>query len=77
MNYQENDLFLDELESRLEENRKLAKGTMWPKPLQGLVSYFGFHSFRSLFLISLGLTIGLFWLWYWPLISLSKNLFWL
>jgi hypothetical protein len=49
--------FLEEIERRLEENRRLAAESVLPKPLWSVASYLAFHSFRSLVLISLGLTI--------------------
>lgn len=49
--------FLEEIEKRLEENRNLAAESVLPKPLWSVASYLAFHSFRSLVLVSLGLTI--------------------
>jgi hypothetical protein len=51
------DIFLEELEKRLEENRKLAAGSWLPRPLWGLASYMAFHTFRTLLLAALGITV--------------------
>ena len=50
------DEFLQELEERLEENRKIAKQSVLPKQLYGVASYLGFHTFRGLVLVSLLMT---------------------
>jgi hypothetical protein len=69
------DNFLQELENRLEENRKMAEGGVLPRPLWGLASYLGFHQFRTLLIVSLGVTITLFLFWYPILIKVSKLIF--
>lgn len=69
------ELFLRELEVKLIQNRKMAERSFLPKPLQGLASYLGFHSFRVLALVSLGLTIILFWGWYPTMVEISRELF--
>ena len=53
--------FLKDLEARLEENRKIAQKSYVPAWLQPLASYLGFHAFRALFLLSLAITIFMFW----------------
>lgn len=67
--------FLEELEQRLEENRELAKKSILPKQLYGLASYLGFHSFRSLVIISFVITVLGFYFWYDTLVAISKQLF--
>jgi hypothetical protein len=69
------DKFLDELEKRLEENRRIVAQGWLPKPIQGLASYLGFHQFRTLVIISLVMTAMSFGFFYDPLIKVSKLLF--
>lgn len=69
------DIFLEELEQRLEENRRLAAGSWLPKPLWGVASYLAFHTFRSLVLASLLLVILLAWLRFDFLLMLGKTIF--
>ena len=67
--------FLDELEERLEENRRLAERSILPPQLYGVASYLGFHTFRTLVVVSLVMTMGLWWLGYGWLINMGKLLF--
>lgn len=69
------DKFLEELENRLEQNRKIAQKSWIPRPLHKAVSYLGFHSFRVLFLVSFGITALVFAFWYEVMVSLSKQIF--
>ena len=69
------DRFLEELEKRLEENRGLAERSILPKQLYGLASYLGFHSFRSLVIVSGLVTIMGFYFFYGQLVAISKQLF--
>ena len=69
--------FANELEKRLEENRKIGEKSYIPSFLQGVVAYLGFHSFRVLVLGSLGVTILLFLLLGESLMYISKWIFWL
>jgi hypothetical protein len=70
-----NDRFLAELEEHLAENRRLVSQSFLPHSLQGPASYLGFHTFRTLFFLSLTLTICLFLFAYTPLIQISRQLF--
>lgn len=67
--------FLRELEERLQENRQIVEGSFLPKFLIPGASYLAFHTFRSLLVFSFVVTVGLFWLWFRPLIELGKQLF--
>lgn len=69
------EVFLEELEKRLEENRVLAEKSILPKQLYGLASYLGFHSFRSLVIVSGLITIMGFYFFYGQLVAISKQLF--
>ena len=69
------DDFLNELEARLEENRKVAQRGVLPKFLWGAASYLGFHQFRTLVIVSLGLTAIMFIFLYPILIKVSKLIF--
>lgn len=67
--------FLQELETRLEENRRIAQKSYVPAWLQPLASYLGFHAFRTLFLLSLVITILMF-CWQFDLtILIGKKIF--
>ena len=44
------DKFLDELDARLEENRRLAENSSLPKVLQPIAGYLAFHHVRVLLL---------------------------
>jgi hypothetical protein len=68
--------FLRDLEERLRENRTLAERSLLPKQLSGVASYLAFHTFRSLFFLSLLAAIGLFWRFYEQLMMISKLVFW-
>ena len=67
--------FLDELEERLGENRRLAERSILPRQLYGVASYLGFHTFRTLVVVSLAVTLGMWLLDYKWLMGLSKLLF--
>lgn len=69
------DVLLQELEERLEENRRLVEETYIPKPLYGVASYLGFHTFRVLVGLSFGLTVIGFYFFYDQLVLLGKQLF--
>jgi hypothetical protein len=69
------DDFLSELETRLEENRRMAEQSWLPSPLHGLASYLGFHTFRSLVVASLAVTMVLFWQFYPELMKISREIF--
>ena len=70
------DVFLEELEARLAENRLLAEKSILPSQLHGLASYLAFNSFRTLMGTSLVLTLMLFAFFYEDLVRLSKVIFW-
>lgn len=67
--------FLKELEDKLEQNRRMAAKSWVPKPLYGVVSYLGFHSLRVLVLVSLGITVIIFAVWYPTMVELSRKVF--
>ncbi len=68
--------FLQELEQRLKENRRVAQASVLPKWLWGAASYLGFHTFRTLFIVSFLLTLLSFVWWWQDLIRVSRILFW-
>ena len=67
--------FYKEIESRLEENRRLMSEAMLPKPLSSLASYLGFHAFSSLVLMSLIMTVIVYEVWHSMLMKVSKLVF--
>lgn len=67
--------FLNELEERVRQNRRMAESSRLPKWLQPLAGYWAFHNFKALTITSLIITIGLFWGWFEELIAISKKLF--
>jgi hypothetical protein len=69
------DNFLEELEKRLEENRRVAERGILPRFMWGAASYLGFHQFRMLLVVALGVTVMMFMFWYPTLIRVSKLLF--
>jgi hypothetical protein len=71
----QDELFLQEIEQRLAENRKLMQGSVMPRSLAGVVSYLGFHTFRSLFIISFLVTLSLFVGFYDVLVMVSRGMF--
>lgn len=70
-----NEVFLEELQQRLEENRQLAEKTLLPRFLRRPASYLAFHHFRTVLIISLLVTVAMFWLAYQPLLRISKTIF--
>jgi hypothetical protein len=68
--------FLDELQGRLAENRRLAEKGLLPKQLSGVASYLAFHTFRTLLWVSLLMTIAMFWKLHPQLMEVSKVVFW-
>lgn len=70
-----NEAFLEELEARLKENRRLADDSRWPEFLKPMVSYLGFHPLRVLVGLSLFSTLVMFGLYYESLMALSRKLF--
>ena len=71
-----NDLFLKELEERLNENRQIIEQSRLPSFLYTPASYLGLHMFWVLFLLSLGMTVVGFKFHYEGLMLLSKRIFW-
>jgi len=69
------DEFLAEIERRLEENRLIAAKSIFPNFLKPLVTYLGFNTFRSLFVISLLITIGGVVYFFPSMVSLGKMIF--
>lgn len=67
--------FLRELDERLEENRRMAERSILPPQLYGLASYLGFHTFRTLVVVSLVMTMVLFWQFYPELMKISREIF--
>jgi len=51
------DEFIKKLERRLEENKRIAESSWIPGFLKPLASYLAFNAFRTLFVLSLILTI--------------------
>lgn len=70
-----NPQFLQQLESRLNENRRLISASPLPSFLHGFAGYLGFHPFRTLFILSFSITLFSFIFLYQPLIILSRHLF--
>jgi hypothetical protein len=68
--------FLEELQHRLTENRRLAEKSVLPGFLQGAASYLAFHTFRTLVVASFFVTSVMFMVFYDELMGLSKLIFW-
>jgi hypothetical protein len=68
--------FLEELQQRLAENRRLTEKSVLPGFLQDAASYLAFHTFRSLVLASFLITSVMFVAFYDELMGLSRLIFW-
>ena len=67
--------FLQELEKKLDENRKIVSRSILPKPFYGVASYLGFHPLRVLVGLSLLTTVILFGKFFGGLMLLSRKIF--
>lgn len=70
------DKFLTEIEERLEENRRLSRGSWLPEFLKSVTSYLGFNTFRSLVVVSLLATVLMSVAAFDWMISLGRWVFW-
>ncbi len=67
--------FLEQIEARLEENRRLLVGSLVPVRLRPIAAYLGFHTFRMLWVGSLVATLLLYGFLFEWLMGVSKILF--
>ena len=67
--------FYKEIEARLRENRRLMREAHLPKPLSLMASYLGFHTFSSMLILSLLLTVILYETVHVWLMRVSKLIF--
>jgi hypothetical protein len=67
--------FYKEIESRLSENRRLMEESFLPKRLSMAASYLGFHSFSSMLLLSLLVTVIMYETLHGRLMGVSKAIF--